>query len=114
LFWDHAGGLDLFPGARVYVHDAAYAFWMEDPVASRPAFGFFWDEALREKLDAVAAEGRLELKSKVSSPDLLFPGRDPLMTRNYPQAAGNLALQAARRTRRGPGAGACPSGRSRL
>jgi len=28
-----------------------------------------------------------KLRSRVSSPDLLFPGHDPLMSQNYPEVA---------------------------
>lgn len=155
LHWDHAGGVNLFPQAKVYVQKEEFRFWMRDPIARKPAFGFYWDAMLRPPIEAAAGQGRLKLidgdreilpgiecllapghsvalqavavntsvgtailgsdcghffknyqhnwpgplivdmvawmrsfdklKAKVASPELLFPGHDPLMTREYPQ-----------------------------
>lgn len=155
--WDHAGGLSLFPQARIYIQEDEYRFWMRDPIAKRPPFAFYWDEMLETDFETIDNEGRLalingdhkilpgiecllapghsialqalavntakgisilgsdcahvfknyqqdwpsalivdmvawmrsydKLKSKVSSPDLLFPGHDPLMSKNYPEIA---------------------------
>ena len=155
IHWDHAGGLSLFPNARIYIQKDEYQFWMKDPIAKRPPFGLYWDEMLKTDIETTDKEGRLtlingdhkilpdiecllapghsialqaiavntakgiailgsdcahffknyqqdwpssliidmvawmrsydKLKSKVSSPELLFPGHDPLMSQNYPE-----------------------------
>ena len=41
IHWDHAGGLSLFPQARVYIQEDEYRFWMRDPIAKRPPFAFY-------------------------------------------------------------------------
>jgi len=164
IHWDHACGLRLFPKADVYVQKEEYNFWMNDPVARRPPFHFYWDKNLDTDIETVEKENRLilvdgdqkilpgiecllapghsialqavaantekglailgsdcghlfenyrqdwpsslimdlqawmksydKLKSMVTSPDLLFPGHDPLMTQNYPEVEKGITTLA--------------------
>ncbi|MBU1741436.1 MAG: N-acyl homoserine lactonase family protein, partial [Proteobacteria bacterium] len=82
LHFDHAGGVGLFPEARFFVQRSEYDFWTKNPMAGRPVFQFFLDQATREALVGLEAAGRLvflegdaEVAPGVEC--LLAPGHSP-------------------------------------
>jgi glyoxylase-like metal-dependent hydrolase (beta-lactamase superfamily II) len=157
LHFDHSNGVSLFPNATFYIQQEEYRFWTRDPIATRPPFAFYLDNAANDYLKSIEQTGRIQLiegdqeilpgiecllapghsianqaivvntskgtailgsdcghffrnyqedwpsmlivdlvewmksydklRSRVSSMDLLFPGHDPLMSKNYPEIA---------------------------
>jgi len=69
LHWDHAGGVHLFPRATFYLQAA------ED-----------WPSAFSMDL-AGCLRTYEKLRAAASSPDIIFPGHDPLMYDAYPRIA---------------------------
>jgi glyoxylase-like metal-dependent hydrolase (beta-lactamase superfamily II) len=59
LHYDHAGNIDLFPNARVFVNESEIDFWYSE-VAARPQFGFLSEEKSLAQLREALAQGRVE------------------------------------------------------
>lgn len=64
LHWDHAGGLELFPRARVYLHQDEYDFWTKDPLAKKAPFAALTTPRIMAFLGELEKQGRLELVEK--------------------------------------------------
>jgi glyoxylase-like metal-dependent hydrolase (beta-lactamase superfamily II) len=98
LHWDHAGGVNLFPRAKVYVSASEWRFWMEEEVSRTPPFMAVCDQATREELAAVERAGRLELveDGRELLPGVrchLAPGHTPgLMVISVPTASGTAVI----------------------
>ena len=66
---DHAGGLELFPQAKVYVQREEFEFWIADPIAKRPPFAKVSDPVAIEQLGNLRGSDPLALDRR-RSPDL--------------------------------------------
>ena len=95
IHWDHAGGLSLFPNATVYVQQDEYQFWMNDPIAKRPPFGFFGVEMLKKDIETIEKENRLVL---VDGDHQLFPGVECLLTPGHSLGLQSVAVNTAKGT----------------
>ena len=95
IHWDHAGGLSLFPDAKIYVQEEEYRFWMEDPVAKRPPFGFYSDETVKANLNAIDRAGRLVL---IGGDQEIFPGIECLLAPGHSVALQAVAVNTAKGT----------------
>ncbi|MEJ2586801.1 MAG: N-acyl homoserine lactonase family protein, partial [Deltaproteobacteria bacterium] len=71
LHWDHAGALEFFPEAHIWVHHAEYRFWLEDPIARKPPFELVSDRRCLERLAELKGSDRLTL---VEEDRELLPG----------------------------------------
>lgn len=38
IHFDHGGGIELFPNAKIYVQRKEYDFWVYDPISRRPPY----------------------------------------------------------------------------
>lgn len=95
IHWDHAGGLSLFPDAKIYIQEEEYRFWMEDPVAKRPPFGFYSDETVKANLNAIDRAGRLVL---IGGDQEIFPGIECLLAPGHSVALQAVAVNTAKGT----------------
>ena len=95
IHWDHAGGLSLFPHARVYIQENEYQFWMKDPIAKRPPFGLYWDEMLKTDIEAIDKEGRLIL---INGDQTILPGIECLLAPGHSIALQAVAVNTAKGT----------------
>ncbi len=89
LHWDHAGGMTLFPRARVYVQRTEYDFWTGHPAAKLPVFQLLGGPVVAEGLARTKAEGRLALLDGDAE---LLPGLDCLLAPGH--SPGLMALRA--------------------
>ncbi len=101
LHWDHAGGVHLFPRATFYLQAAEYHFWTRDPIGARPPFANMTDSdcahVFRNYTEDWPSASSMDLagclrtyeklRAAASSPDIIFPGHDPLMYDAYPRIA---------------------------
>lgn len=60
LHFDHAGGLGMFPGARVHIDAVEYAFWHSE-MGSKRANAFLTESPDFDDIARIEAEGRLHL-----------------------------------------------------
>lgn len=95
IHWDHAGGLSLFPNARVYIQEDEYQFWMKDPIAKRPPFGLYWDEMLKTDIETIDKEGRLTL---INGDHKILPGIECLLAPGHSIALQAVAVNTAKGT----------------
>jgi glyoxylase-like metal-dependent hydrolase (beta-lactamase superfamily II) len=95
IHWDHAGGLNLFPHAKIYVQEEEHRFWMEDPVAKRPPFGFYSDETIKAYLNDIDRAGRLVL---IRGDQKILPGIECLLAPGHSIALQAVAVNTAKGT----------------
>jgi len=95
IHWDHAGGLSLFPNARVYIQEDEYQFWMKDPIAKRPPFGLYWDEMLKTDIETIDKEGRLTL---INGDHKILPDIECLLAPGHSIALQVVAVNTAKGT----------------
>ena len=95
LHFDHAGGIDLFPGAKVYCQRAEYDFWLHDPIARRPMFSFFLDQTTRDSLVSLHDSGRLEL---IDGDAEVFSGVQCLLAPGHSPGLQAVAVETGRGT----------------
>ena len=95
LHWDHAGGLSLFPNAKVYIQEDEYQFWIKDPIAKRPPFGMFWSEALTADIETIKKQGRLAL---IDGDHEILPGIECLLAPGHSIALQAVAVNTAKGT----------------
>lgn len=97
LHWDHIGGMEQFPAARLYVHRREYEFWLGDPIAQRAQFRAMADEESERRLAELwaAADGRLVV---VADGDEIVPGVRVVEAPGHTPGLVALAVEAAHGT----------------
>ena len=95
IHWDHAGGLSLFPNARVYIQEDEYQFWMKDPIAKRPPLALYFDEMLKPDIETIDKEGRLTL---INGDHTILPGIECLLAPGHSIALQAVAVNTAKGT----------------
>lgn len=71
LHFDHLGGLEFFPRARVHVQRTEFDFWLTDPLSRRPVFQYLRDENSLDILAGLKGSDRLAL---VDGESEILPG----------------------------------------
>ena len=61
MHWDHSNGVGLFPNARLYIQESEYNFWVNNPVAKRPAFRFLPDPMSTDYIATLMGTKKLTL-----------------------------------------------------
>ncbi len=108
IHFDHMGGLELFPKAKVYVQRREFDFWVYDPIAKRPPFA-----GLQEDIDppwkpsygvsdAVAIRQLGELRGSdrlvlIDGDQEILPGIELLLTPGHTIALQSLAVKTAKK-----------------
>jgi glyoxylase-like metal-dependent hydrolase (beta-lactamase superfamily II) len=95
LHADHAGGVGLFPRATFCVQRSEFEFWTKDPLAGRPMFQFFLDQATHDALVGLKRDGRLRL---IDGDAEVAPGVECLLAPGHSPGLQAVAVQ----TERGP------------
>jgi glyoxylase-like metal-dependent hydrolase (beta-lactamase superfamily II) len=90
---DHAGGVELFPKARIYVQRREYEFWTADPIAKRKPFAKVSDPVAIAQLDALRGSDRLTL---IDGDCQILPGIEVLLTPGHTPALQSVAVQTAK------------------
>ena len=89
---DHAGGLELFPKAKVYVQKKEFEFWIDDPIAKRRPFAKVSDPVAIEQLRNLFGGYRLAL---IEGDQQILPGIELLLTPGHTPALQSVAVQTA-------------------
>ncbi|MHC4211343.1 MAG: MBL fold metallo-hydrolase [Planctomycetota bacterium] len=107
LHFDHIGGLELFPKAKVYVQRREFDFWVYDPVAKRPPYAGLqvdvsppWKPSYGVS-DAVAIRQLGELRGSdrlvlVDGDQEIVPGIELLLTPGHTIALQSMAVRTAK------------------
>jgi glyoxylase-like metal-dependent hydrolase (beta-lactamase superfamily II) len=95
MHWDHASGVKLFRNATVYVQDIEYRFWLNDPIATRPAFRHVSDEASAEYLASIEGTNRLRL---VKGDQEILPGITCILAPGHTVGLQAVAVTTAKGT----------------
>ncbi len=90
---DHAGGLELFPQAKVYVQREEFEFWIADPIAKRPPFAKVSDPVAIEQLGNLRGSDRLAL---IDGDRQIVPGIEVLLTPGHTPALQSVAVKTAK------------------
>ena len=90
---DHAGGLELFPRARVYLQRREFDFWVSDPIAKRAPFARTSDPAAVQAIGALQGSGRLAL---AEGDQKILPGVELLLTPGHTPALQSVAVTTAK------------------
>jgi glyoxylase-like metal-dependent hydrolase (beta-lactamase superfamily II) len=90
---DHAGGLELFPRARVYVQKKEFEFWTTDPIAKRKPFAKVSDPVAIEQLGNLRGSDRLTL---IDGDQQILPGIEVLLTPGHTPALQSVAVRTAK------------------
>jgi len=89
IHWDHAGGLNLFPRAQVYVQEDELGFWLHNPLSGRPPFSFFSNESVLAELRALDKADRLILTHGDRE---ILPGIECLLAPGHSKALQAVAV----------------------
>lgn len=95
LHFDHDNGVSLFPNATFYVQEEEYLFWVKNPLASRPPFKAYTDEAGKEYLKSLEGTTRLTL---LKGDQEILPGVECLLTPGHSIANQSVAIQTIKGT----------------
>lgn len=95
MHWDHASGVRLFRNATFYVQDREYRFWLNDPIARRPAFRHVSDEASTEYLASLEGTDRLCL---VKGDQEILPGITCMLAPGHTVGLQAVAVSTAKGT----------------
>ena len=107
LHFDHVGGLELFPKAKVYVQRREFDFWVYDPVAQRPPYAGLqedvnppWKPSYGVS-DAVAIRQLAELRGSgrlvlIDGDQEILPGIELLLTPGHTPALQSMAVKTAK------------------
>jgi glyoxylase-like metal-dependent hydrolase (beta-lactamase superfamily II) len=90
---DHAGGVELFPKARIYVQRGEFEFWTADPLAKRKPFAKVSDPVAIAQLDTLRGSDRLAL---IDGDQEILPGIEVLLTPGHTPALQSVAVQTAK------------------
>lgn len=93
IHFDHNGGLELFPKAKVYVQRREFDFWVYDPAAKKPPLAHISDSVAIGKLRDLASSDRLVL---VDGDRKLLPGIELLLTPGHTIALQSMAVKTAK------------------
>ncbi len=95
IHWDHASGVDLFPGAKIYVQEKEYRFWIGDRLARRAPFKFYLDEDIKQHLAVLEKARRLVL---LNGDHEILPGIECVLAPGHSVALQAVAVQTAEGT----------------
>lgn len=93
IHFDHNGGLELFPKAKVYVQRREFDFWVYDPIAKRPPCAHVSDSVAIRQLGNLRGSDRLIL---VDGDQKILPGIELLLTPGHTIALQSMAVKTAK------------------
>jgi glyoxylase-like metal-dependent hydrolase (beta-lactamase superfamily II) len=95
IHFDHAGGIELFPKARIYVQRKEYDFWVHDPLSGRPPFAAVADPVAIGRLRELEGTDRLVL---VEGDQEILPGIELLLTPGHTPGLQSMAVETPKGT----------------
>lgn len=93
IHFDHNGGLELFPKAKVYVQRKEFDFFVYDPIAKRPPYAGVSDPVAIKQLGDLKGSKRLML---VDGDMEILPGIELMLTPGHTPALQSMAVKTAK------------------
>jgi glyoxylase-like metal-dependent hydrolase (beta-lactamase superfamily II) len=93
IHFDHSGGIELFPNAKVYVQKKEVDFWINDPISQRPAFANFSDSFSLRQIEDLRSTNRLVL---IDGDKTILPGIELLLTPGHTPALQSMAIKTVK------------------
>ena len=76
IHFDHISGIEMFPGATIFVQEKEFNFWMNDPIARRAPFHHVTDPVANRYLSKLEGTKRLRL---IEGDEEVLPGIELLL-----------------------------------
>lgn len=93
MHFDHDGGIELFPNAKIYVQRKEYDFWVYDPISRRPPYAAVADSVANKQFANLRGSDRLVL---IDGDQKLLPGVELLLTPGHTPALQSMAVKTAK------------------
>jgi glyoxylase-like metal-dependent hydrolase (beta-lactamase superfamily II) len=93
IHFDHGGGIELFPKAKIYVQRKEYDFWVYDPISRRPPYAAVADAVANKQFGDLRGSGRLVL---IDGDQKILPGIELLLTPGHTPALQSMAVNTAK------------------
>jgi glyoxylase-like metal-dependent hydrolase (beta-lactamase superfamily II) len=93
IHFDHNGGLELFPNAKIYVQRKEFDFFVYDPIAKRAPYAAVSDPVAIGQLGDLKGSKRLIL---VDGDKEILPGIELLLTPGHTPALQSMAVKSAK------------------
>ena len=89
IHFDHAGGVELFPKAKIYVQRKEYDFWVHDPISRRPPYAALADAVVVEQFRKLERTDRLVL---IEGDREILPAIELLLTPGHTPGLQSMAI----------------------
>jgi len=93
MHFDHDGGIELFPNAKIYVQRKEYDFWVYDPISRRPPYAAVADAVANKQFGDLRGSGRLVF---LDGDQKILPGIELLLTPGHTPALQSMAVNTAK------------------
>ena len=95
VHFDHISGIELFPGATIFIQEKEFNFWVNDPIAKRAPFLKVTDQPGNRYLAGLEGEERLRL---VPGDKEILPGIELLLCPGHTIGLQTIAVNTEKGT----------------
>jgi glyoxylase-like metal-dependent hydrolase (beta-lactamase superfamily II) len=93
IHFDHGGGIELFPNAKIYVQRKEYDFWVYDPISRRLPYASVADPVANKQFGDLRGSDRLVF---IDGDQKIWPGIELLLTPGHTPALQSMAVNTAK------------------
>jgi glyoxylase-like metal-dependent hydrolase (beta-lactamase superfamily II) len=93
MHFDHGGGIELFPNAKIYVQRKEYDFWVYDPISRRLPYASVADPVANKQFGDLRGSDRLVF---IDGDQKMLPGIELLLTPGHTPALQSMAVNTAK------------------
>lgn len=93
IHFDHGGGIELFPEAKIYVQRKEYDFWVYDAISRRPPYAAVSDKVAIKTFGDLRGSDRLVL---IDGDQKILPGIELLLTPGHTPGLQSMAVNTAK------------------
>jgi len=93
IHFDHGGGIELFPNAKIYVQRKEYDFWVYDPISRRLPYAAVGDPVANKQFGDLRGSDRLVF---IDGDQKIFPGIELLLTPGHTPALQSMTVNTAK------------------
>ena len=93
IHFDHGGGIELFPNAKIYVQRKEYDFWVYDPISRRLPYAAVADPVANKQFGDLRGSDRLVF---IDGDQKILPGIELLLTPGHTPALQSMTVNTAK------------------
>jgi glyoxylase-like metal-dependent hydrolase (beta-lactamase superfamily II) len=93
IHFDHGGGIELFPNAKIYVQRKEFDFWVYDPISRRPPYAAVADPVANKQFGDLRGSDRLVF---IDGDQKILPGIELLLTPGHTPALQSMAVNTTK------------------